>query len=258
MPSSRSSVLRSFAFVAVLGACALSASHARAGFALRVLPIPITITGGATSTMVELGNEGQEPLRVQANAVDWTQAPNGDDATKPSAEVLVFPSLVTIPPGGSRKVRVGTQGGYGAAEKSFRVIFAEVPPNSTPTNGVGETVNIVSHVSIPVFVTPPGAKPTIQIDSVTSTKDHVKVNVRNTGNAHAMVSWIRIEAIGEGGKPLGKSETAGWYVLPSLVRPFDVDVSKLCPGAKQLVVSAVLQGGASTTSSIDHPACGQP
>jgi fimbrial chaperone protein len=255
------SFLRTAVAAASAGALALLASHARASFALKVTPIPITIADGATSTMAEIENDSDDPLRVQAQGFDWTQSPTGEDKLAPSAELLLFPSMVVVKPHESRKIRIGTQGGYGAGEKSFRVIFAEIPPEFTPANGENELLKVVAHVSVPVFVKPPGAAGAPRVEGLTATKDRLRFAVRNTGNAHALVERIKVEAIGEGGKSLGSTEIAGWYVLPGQSRPFDVDVAKSnvpCAGAKQLIVTAISRDSGKSTAGIDHPACAGP
>ena len=255
------SVLRVALATASACACGLVVSHARANFALKVTPIPITITDGATSTMAEIENDSDEPLRVQAQGFDWTQSASGEDKLAPSAEILLFPSMLTVKPHESRKVRIGTQGGYAAAEKTFRVIFAEIPPDFTPAAGEAELLKVVAHVSVPVFVKPPGATGAPKVEGLTATKDRLHFSIRNAGNAHTLVERIRVEAIGEGGKPLGNTELAGWYVLPGQSRPFDVDVAKSnvpCAGAKQLLVTAISRDSGKSTAAIEKPACGSP
>jgi fimbrial chaperone protein len=251
----RRSFLRSLTGAAIASVGVTLSPRARA-FSLKVTPIPILITGGATSTMVEIENQGPDPLRVQAQVFDWTQTPTGDDKLDPSGELIVFPSMVTIAATSTRKVRVGTQGGYGPAEKPFRVIFAELPPDSTPLNGQDELVKVVAHVSVPIFVKPPGALAAIKIEGLSATKDRVRFGLRNTGNAHALVEKVRVELLSEGGQVTGSTEVAGWYVLPGLLRPFDVDVKKLCAGARTLRVTSMSLVSGNTTATIDKPACG--
>ncbi len=245
------------------GACALVEARAPAfGFALKVDPIPITMADGATSTMAEVTNEGDSPLRVQAQSFDWTVDPAGKETTTPSGEILIFPSMLSIPAHSSRKVRVGTQGGYAASEKCFRVVFAEIPNDTVQSTDGNAGVKVVAHVSVPVFVKPPGAKGVIQVDKVTAFKDHVQVSVRNTGTAHVMIHHLRVEALGAGGKTIASGELPGWYVLPGMPRQFDVDFAKAglnCAGAKQLVVTAIPQlGVASASAVLDNPECAGP
>jgi fimbrial chaperone protein len=248
--------------VGVGGVCALLAvREARAGFSLKVTPIPIVISDGATSTMAEVGNESDEALRVQGQGFDWSQDKDGKDVLNVSGEILIFPSILTIQPHSSRKVRIGTQGGYAANEKTFRVIFAEIPPDFTPVDGGGELVKVVAKVSVPLFVKPPGATGAIKVDSATVTKDKVHVVVRDTGNAHALVERLRIEALGEGGKALSSGETAGWYLLPGQPHPFDIDLATAgvnCAKAKQLVVTAISRESGTSSTVIDNPACATP
>lgn len=237
-----------------LATAGVTAARTARAFSLKVTPIPIVISGGATTTMVEIENESQDNLRVQAQVFDWTQTPTGEDTLAPSNELLVFPSMLVIAPSSSRKLRVGTQGGYGPVEKSFRVIFSELPPESSPANG--DVVSVVAHVSVPIFVRPPGVTAAMRIEGLTATRDRVRFGVRNTGSAHAVIDKVHVEALNDSGQVIAATEVAGWYVLPGLVRPFEIDVSKTCPGAKALRVTATSRDAPAATAQLDKPACG--
>jgi fimbrial chaperone protein len=250
----RRSFLRSLGGAAVAGFGVSLPRRARA-FSLKVTPIPIVITNGATSTMVEIENQSGDALRVQAQVFDWTQTPSGEDKLDPSTEILVFPSIAAIPANGTRKVRVGTQGGYAATEKPFRVIFAELPPDASPVNQA-EQVKVVAHVSVPIFVKPPGATATMKIEGITATKDRLRFGVRNTGAAHALVEKLRVESMAESGLVIGSTEAAGWYVLPGALRPFEIDVKSICAGARSMRVIASSLVSGTVSATIDRPACG--
>jgi fimbrial chaperone protein len=245
----------------VFGAFAALAHHARGGFSLNVAPIPIVISDGATSTMAELQNESDETIRVEAKAAEWTIDPTtGQDVTTPTGEILVFPSLVTIQPHTSRKVRIGTQGGYGPAEKCFRVTLAELPPDFTPLDG-GALLKVVAHVSVPLFVRPPGVTGNLKVEQATATKDRIDVVIRNTGGAHAMAQTLRLASLGPGGIILARADVAGWYVLPGGTRPFHIDLASAgfnCKGAKQVSVTAESRDSPSSSAVIDNPACASP
>ncbi len=229
----------------------------RAGaFSFKVTPIPIVITGGATSTMVEIENQGSDPLRVQAQVFDWTQTPTGEDKLDPSGEIIVFPSIAAIGPSATRKVRVGTQGGYAASEKPFRIVFAELPEDVSPLNGQAEQVKVVAHVSVPIFVKPPGTAAAMKIEGLSATKDKVRFGIRNAGNAHALIEKVRIDALGDGGQVIGGTDVAGWYVLPGVLRPFEVDVKAFCAHAKALRVTASSLVSGTASAYLDKPACG--
>lgn len=250
-------IRRALLATAGLTACGLLATHAWA-FSLKVTPIPIVITGGATSTMVELHNESTEPVRVQASVYDWSQGATGEDITVPSTELVVFPSMVSIKPGESRKVRIGTQGGYGPNEKTFRVIFAELPTNVSSASAQQEVVKIISNASVPVFVLPPGAVGVPKVEGLAVTKDRIRFGLRNTGTAHAMMEKIHVEFTDAAGKLVSSSDVPGWYVLPGRSRPFEIEIAKglSCVGAKKLVVTASSRKSGQATATLDQPPCG--
>jgi fimbrial chaperone protein len=246
-------VLRSLASAAFV---LLLASGVWAGFALKVAPIPIVIGGGGTSTMVELRNDGTEPVRLQASTFLWSQTAAGADKLEPTNEILVFPSMVTLKGGETRRVRVGTQGGYGPAEKSFRVIFGELPSNVSH-EGQDQVVKVIAQVSVPIFVTPSGAAPTYKIQGLTATKDRVRFQIENTGTAHTLVEKIHLEFRDPKGGVIGATDVAGWYVLPGQTRPFDIPIEKglRCGGAASLVVTASSNASGSSSATLAQPAC---
>lgn len=251
--------MRKLAFLpagAAVAIAVLAPSHAL-GFALQVSPIPIVISGRANSALVDITNDSSEPLRVQATAFDWSQSATGEDALVPTTDVLVFPSIVRVEPKSTRKVRVGTQSGYGAAEKSFRVIFAELPEDASPAQGSGETVKVVARMSIPLFVRPTGATGVPKIENVNLTSDVAHFVVRNSGSAHVLVQKIRLEFRGADGKPTSSKEAAGWYVLPNHIRSFDIPIGKdiSCAGAKSLLITATTRESGVASLSVDNPPC---
>lgn len=227
-----------------------------AALTLKVTPIPIVISGGGTSTMVELRNDGTEQVRLQASTFDWSQTAGGEDTLAPSSELLVFPSLVTLKPGEARKVRVGTKGGYGAQEKSFRVLFAEIPSNVT-TEGSGQVVKVITQVSVPIFVTPKGAVPSLKIVGLQSTKERVRFQIQNSGGAYARIDRINVKFLGPTGNVIGSTDVTGWYVLPGRSRPFEVDLGKglSCTGAASIVLTAACLDAGVVTATLPQPLC---
>ncbi len=241
---------------AVFVACLLVTFMVKAGLTLKVTPIPIVITGGGTSTMVELRNDGAELVRLQASTFDWSQTTSGADTLTPSSELLVFPSMLALKPGEARKVRVGTRGGYGAQEKSFRVIFAEIPSNvSAP--GEGQVVKVVTQVSVPIFVRPKGAVPVLKVVGFESTKDRVRFQIQNSGGAYARVDKINVKFLGPGGNTIATTDVTGWYVLPGRSRPFEVELGKgvSCTGAASIVLTASCLDAGTVSATLPQPVC---
>ena len=96
-----------------------------------------------------------------------------------------------------------------------------------------------------------------KVEGLSVAKDRIKFGVRNAGTAHALVENVHVEFMDAAGKVLSSSDTAGWYVLPSRTRAFDIEIGKSlsCAGAKKLVVTASSRQSGSATATIDQPAC---
>ncbi len=247
---------RSAIAAALFVVATLLALMSHAGLSLKVTPIPIVITGSGTSTMVELRNEGTETIRLQASTFDWSQTADGEDVLNATGEMLVFPSMLTLKPKEARKVRVGTKAGYASHEKSFRVIFSEIPSNVRSGSDPAQ-VKVVTRVSIPIFVKPAGSAPALEVLGLTATKDKVAFQIRNTGGAHALLHQVDVKFLNAQGQVLSTANVPGWYVLPGIVRPFQLALGKdaSCAGASSLVVTASTSTGESTSKTLPAPAC---
>lgn len=90
--------------------CSLFAVPAWAGN-VSLFPTSIVAPAGEKAGALTLENHGETPERFQVTVLDWSQDPSGQDVTGPAKAVIAAPSIVEIPPGSRRAVRlVRTQG----------------------------------------------------------------------------------------------------------------------------------------------------
>jgi P pilus assembly chaperone PapD len=73
-----------------------------------VEPTRIALSGRTNSVLLTLRNESTETLRFELSVFRWAQSPSGEVQLEPTEDVVFFPSLLTVGPGESRRVRVGS------------------------------------------------------------------------------------------------------------------------------------------------------
>ena len=109
--------------------CSLFAVPAWAGN-VSLFPTSIVAPAGQKSGALTLENHGKTPERFQVTVLDWSQDPSGQDVTSPATAVLAAPSIVEIPPGARRAVRLVRTQGVGTPGY-YRVLLRQLPQPST-------------------------------------------------------------------------------------------------------------------------------
>lgn len=186
-------------------------SHAAA---LRVAPIIVDVTKGATST-IELQNLANTEATVQVRIFRWVQK-GGRDKLVATRDVVASPPFTKIRPGQRnviRVVRLAKRPVVG--EESYRVLIDEIPKRS---RGGAMKVGIALRYSLPVFF---GANPSKRAGlrwSVTQKNGHTFVTASNPGPRRVRLSALTLAdrtgrkvRFGKGltGYVLGRS-TATW------------------------------------------------
>jgi fimbrial chaperone protein len=191
--------------------------------AFRVSPVQVALSAQVSSTLLTLSNESSESLRFQVRAFAWNQNPKGEMELAPTEDIVVFPTLVTLPAGTDRKVRIGLATSFGASEKTYRVFFEELPPaeGARPAATRSE-VRILTKMGIPIFLQPSKPRSAGAIDGLTVDKGHLRFLVRNDGNTHFVLRTVRVKGIGAAGDAVLDHEEEGWYVLPGGTREYDL------------------------------------
>lgn len=232
----------------------LSARRADAAL-FQVNPVRLSLSAQTTSGLLTVHNQSQEPLRFQITAHEWRQTPDGEMTLLPTTDVAVFPSMVTVPAGASRKVRVGVLTPSGASEKTYRVFVEELPPLSAP--GASNGVRVLTRMGIPVFqaALAPTATPTI--DALALRAGKLSFSVKNGGNTHFMNTTIRVVARNSAGQVTHESKTKGWYVLGDSYRLHDLSLPPTsCANLASITVEIETdQGNASASLNATSAQC---
>jgi fimbrial chaperone protein len=216
----------------------------------------IDLSATTASALFSLTNTGGEELRFQIVAYAWDQAPGGEMKLEPTQDLVVFPTLFTVPAGGSRAVRVGTTAKPGASERSYRIFVEELPP-MTPEGQTG--VRVLTRMGIPVFLAPARARAHTAVHAA-ARAGKLDVVVENGGTVHVMLKSVRVVGLGAGGEELFAKDLSGWYLLAGGKRVYTLDVpAGACPKLRRVTLKAQTDASGSTTGEIPaSAACAAP
>jgi fimbrial chaperone protein len=214
----------------------------RAGWAssYTVNPVQVRLPASGHSALVSVRNVSAEPLRLQLNAFRWDESLDGEMRLAPTADVIFFPRLLTVEPGGERRIRIAVGRSAGATEQTYRLFLEELPDRTGSATTGDPGVRVLTRTGIPIFVAPRGAaKVEGKVETMALRAGTASFLVRNTGNAHFMVTSITLTGLDSHGSPLFRHEIPGWYVLANAARRYALDVPPAaCPQLRALVVDA--------------------
>jgi fimbrial chaperone protein len=179
-------------------------------------------------------NVSPEPLRFQVSAHAWQQTRAGAIELSSTQDIVFFPAMLTIKPGETRNVRIGTLNPFGAKERSYRIFVTELPPlGGSVSNGI----RVLTRFGIPVFLQPTTsstAKP--QIRGLVVKGQKLTFALENDGNVHFLTQRVRIQAKNDAGNVLLEQELPAWYILAGTGRDYTFDLPAPLCGASRLVV----------------------
>lgn len=203
------------------------------------------------SAWLTVTNRGKEPVRLQASAFAWSQSETGEVELGETSDIVFFPSMLTIAPGASRKLRIGTTIPIGAREQTYRLIVEELPnTQGTQANGI----RILTRMSIPIFVQPESKRAGLRIENIDSRNGEIVMTVGNPGNVSLMLRQVAFVARDAAGRILFERELPGWYLLASGKRVFRLQLpGSVCSRIANATVEAKSQGD-SLNARLEIPA----
>lgn len=217
--------------VAGLVAALAWTSAAEAGV-FSVSPVRIYMGARDRAVAVTVTNEGDTELVIQADINAWTQDREGKDSLTLTEDLVLAPPIIKLAPKARQVVRLALLRPADRSQQMiYRLILREVP-EALPQNS-GLQVPIALALSLPVFITPPDAKPAVACEVRRADAKAFDAACRNTGNAYAQVREITLR---RGSTVLGKFE-GGSYILPGAVRSVRIESTEsVPPGAAQAQV----------------------
>lgn len=185
-----------------------------------ITPVRLDLASSARSQLLSVTNLGSTPARFMVRAAGWTVNEGGGVDLVPDDSLLVFPASFTIPPKGTQNVRAGTDLAPADVERTWRIVLEELPdPN--PTAQQGTTINVLSQLSVPVFMAPRQVRRELKLGPPAVDGNQARILVANTGNVHALVTAVSLTALREQ-QVLAEGRKEGWYLLPGSQRTYAI------------------------------------
>jgi fimbrial chaperone protein len=179
-----------------------------------ISPLRLEFSGPARTAALTVRNDEDAPALIQVETLLWTQD-DGQEKLDPTTDLLVSPTVFTLPPKGTQLVRVALRSSPDPTrELSYRVILQEVPPEASP-DFTG--LRVALRLSIPLFVAPTTpAKQDLAWSATYDTTGAIVVRADNGGGAHARVLGLTLTP--ESGTGPALQDTVATYVLPGQYR----------------------------------------
>lgn len=211
----------------LLALVALAAPLAQAGN-FSVSPVRIYMTPRDRAVAITLTNEGDTELALQADLYTWAQKPDGTDDLILTEDLVVAPPIIKLGPHARQVVRLARITPPDLRkELTYRLIVREVPEVTAPKaeKGIVLQLPIALAMSMPVFVTPPGANRDLQCQMTKNDDQNFSALCQNTGTAYAQVRMLQLM---RGDQELAKFE-GGTYVLPGARRSMNLKAEHPVP-----------------------------
>ncbi len=188
-----------------------------------VTPIRIDLDRDNQSASITVTNEGKTPINFVIKEMLWTQDKEGNDNYTSSQDLIYFPKSFKLEGGTSRIIRVGlkkvTPNLY---EKAYRLFIEEVPEERL----AGQTVVAIAiRFGVPVFIKPDKEELSFKIEKVLFEKDTLNLYIHNYGNRSFRFNTIDVTGLDESNREIFKSQIAGWYIFPNVIKKFTTNVS---------------------------------
>jgi fimbrial chaperone protein len=214
------------------------------GSAFKVTPVKVLLSRGTSTALLTLKNETDRPLRFQGSVYLWNQTTEGKMELSPTRDILFFPSIFSVEPGATRKVRLGAATAFGSVEKAYRIFFEELPDLEPAGKSSQSQLQIRTRLGIPVFLLPGETETGSRIDSIAAEAGALRFSVKNIGNTHVNLRGIRVKGLDPAGKSVFERESDGWYVLAEGSRDYEIEIPKdRCEQVARFVIEAEVDGG---------------
>lgn len=188
---------------------------------ITLMPVNVRLDRVNDRATVQVLNNGQEPVLMQAEAIAWNRVA-GLDVDAPTADLIVNPPVFTVQPGQTQVLRLGLRRSQELAQEgTYRIVLREIPmPRPSDPVNVSGSVRVLVTMRVPVYVAPAQIKRSEQWKVTRVSNGDLLAEVANNGNVHLKVAELRLH--GEGGQALAvvaqKGSTA--IIFPGEQRVF--------------------------------------
>lgn len=192
-----------------------------------LVPTTLVIAPGeiATSTMVR--NETEAALSFTVRAFSWQNSPSGDVKLEPTQDVLVYPETLSLQPGESRRIRVGSQRAREErilVERSYRLLLESLPAAQPASSGGAMTIRTRLQLSLPIFLAPQERTARMSMQPPFIDAGRARLALTNQGRVHVTPASITLTGLGRTGEVVWTRSLPPWYVLAGETRELSADL----------------------------------
>jgi fimbrial chaperone protein len=203
---------------ALLGLFCIDFAPAAYAGAFSVTPVQIFMAPKDRATAITVINEGDEEIVLQADIYAWEQSADGKDELTLSEDLFLSPPIIKLAPKSRQVVRLALLSApVPDRQRTFRMIVREIPEARLPKDSL--QLQIAFAFSMPVFITPAGAKAKLDCTVERVAADTVKAICENSGSAFSHPTAFLLTS---GTTDKLASQDSGAYILPEIKRSFDL------------------------------------
>lgn len=210
-------------FIRLLGLSLLLSvwSYAVRAADVTLMPVAVKLDRANDRATVQVQNNGQEPVLMQAEAIAWTRA-GGLDLDGPTNDLIVNPPVFTVQPGQTQVLRLGLRRSQALEqEATYRIVLREVPmPRPSDVLNVAGSVRVLVALRVPVYVAPDQVKRGEQWKVSRADNGDLLAQVSNTGNVHLKVAELRLATDGGQAVALHAQKGSSAVIFPGEQRSF--------------------------------------
>lgn len=186
---------------------------------LGVSPTRVSLNPARPSSTLTLTNGEAREVLFEVSAHQWKMTPSGKWEETPTTLLRVFPPQIKLGPKGQAVLRMSHQPVVGlTSELTYRIHLQELPRKH---EGGDSKIQLLTKISLPVFLVPPGAKLALSVPSVSWRAGKLVVSVKNAGQLHLHPQSVQATWEGRGGK--STTSTGAPYVLPGSMAEWAID-----------------------------------
>lgn len=220
-----------------------------------LMPVNVRLDRANDRATVQVMNNGQEPVLMQAEAIAWNRV-GGLDVDGPTSDLIVNPPVFTVQPGQTQVLRLGLRRSHELAQEgTYRIVLREVPmPRPSDALNVSGSVRVLVTMRVPVYVAPAKVNRSEQWKVTRASNGELLAEVANTGNVHLKVGELRLH--GEGGQSLAAVAQQGGT---SVIFPGEQRVFRLpAPAATAVAMQVQTDQGVQMVALNEGPAAAKP
>lgn len=201
------------------GAALLGSSLVASAASFSVSPVRIYMQARERATAITVENEGDAEVVMQGEVFEWKQKADGSDELTPTDDLILAPPILKVAPKSRQVLRLANLKPVPPGEQlTYRIIVREIPDAAPPKEGVQIKVSLA--FSLPIFITPPGAKQQLVCDAKRTSPDLLVATCENRGDAYAQPVNFAVRTAS--GAVLMSQDIAGGYILPKVRRHFEL------------------------------------